>query len=87
MHKNTYYVFLYCGHVVKNQVNKWLITIGVFAHIHIFKISKHLVKNLYTFLAHFIHQVLYTFFIKFTSVSLVFYTQSTTPTITTTYNI
>lgn len=85
MRKITKIVFLYCGYIANKYAKKQLITSGIFTHYqHIFFKARFII-GLYTFLSHFIHALLDTFFIQNKPVGLALYTQSTAPTITTTY--
>lgn len=84
MHKYFQNMFLYCGLAVNNSVHKQLITTHSFTHKPTAPAQPISIKCLYTFLAHFTHQVLHTFFIQFSSVNGLLYAQSTGPTITTT---
>ena len=84
LHKN---MFLYCGLVANKLVQKQFITTPSFTHnqpLASFLILINLLCTLFTQLK---HRVLHTFFIQFTSVNGLLFTQSTGPTITTTYKL
>lgn len=75
----------YCGRVVQSKANKLFTTSLTCTHILYFQFIKNLIARLYTFYKLFNHHTIHKKCVQFLSVIAGLYTQSTRPTITTTY--
>lgn len=83
MYKN---MLLVCGRPVHTTLNILCINIINYAQYPHFNFFKSLDSNLYSFYKLFKHQLMHIKNMQFITVNLTLYSQSTGPTITTTYN-